>query len=542
MIFILLLLLCLSLQCSVDIAGGTSTTDNPRVIGYIRGEDNQPATNTKVLLIPHDFNPILAETLSDLLIDTTDNEGKYEFLVSKLGTYNIQAVHLYNKTSLLGLGIVVDSLTDSLLVPDDTLETNGTVKIFLPDSVDAVNGYIYLQGTLEYIFLNGNNNFVILDSVPLGLINSINYATKDSSTKTVIRESVTVKLNDTLVVTMPKWQHSKQLFLNTSATGAQVNGTVFNFPVLVRLSESNFDFSQTNPDGSDIRFTRNDNTLLFYEIESWDIVTRLAAIWVKVDTVYGNNNTQCIQMAWGNPDAINVSNSASVFDTANGFQGVWHLGEEGNTTSNDATGNHYNGTPNNMTAASAVQGTIDGAQEFDGVSSSIIMENTAGSKLNFPEKGTYTLSAWVHADTIDNNHTIVGKGLYQYYLKLSSSVWWEFVEYRDRAGWWGSKYDATIKTWKHLVGTRTGDLQMLYLDGVLVDSGYIVNNDDTLPRDMSNDISIGRFIKFEPHGNGYAFFNGKIDEVRISSALRSSNWIRLCYMNQREDDKLVRFK
>jgi len=45
-----------------------------------------------------------------------------------------------------------------------------------------------------------------------------------------------------------------------------------------------------------------------------------------------------------------------------------------------------------------------------------------------------------------------------------------------------------------------------------------------------------------PSYDGFCYFKGKIDEVRISSAPLSPDWIRLCFMNQRENDKLVSFK
>jgi hypothetical protein len=38
------------------------------------------------------------------------------------------------------------------------------------------------------------------------------------------------------------------------------------------------------------------------------------------------------------------------------------------------------------------------------------------------------------------------------------------------------------------------------------------------------------------------YFGGKIDEVRVSSTALSADWIKLCYMNQKESDMLVRFK
>ena len=37
------------------------------------------------------------------------------------------------------------------------------------------------------------------------------------------------------------------------------------------------------------------------------------------------------------------------------------------------------------------------------------------------------------------------------------------------------------------------------------------------------------------------FFKGKIDEVCLASTARSADWIRLCYMNQNTEDRLVTF-
>jgi hypothetical protein len=38
------------------------------------------------------------------------------------------------------------------------------------------------------------------------------------------------------------------------------------------------------------------------------------------------------------------------------------------------------------------------------------------------------------------------------------------------------------------------------------------------------------------------FWNGMIDEVRICSWSHSVNWIKLCYMNQKQEDELVEFR
>jgi hypothetical protein len=38
------------------------------------------------------------------------------------------------------------------------------------------------------------------------------------------------------------------------------------------------------------------------------------------------------------------------------------------------------------------------------------------------------------------------------------------------------------------------------------------------------------------------YFRGKIDEIRIAGTARSSDWIKLCFMNQKQRGLLVEFK
>jgi hypothetical protein len=73
----------------------------------------------------------------------------------------------------------------------------------------------------------------------------------------------------------------------------------------------------------------------------------------------------------------------------------------------------------------------------------------------------------------------------------------------------------------HLAGVYDGRMIRLYLDGELVNeqpaSGAIINNEE--------DVAIGRIL----HGLGQ--FNGQIEEVRISAAARSADWLRTQYHN-----------
>jgi biopolymer transport protein ExbB len=388
-----------------------------------------------------------------------------------------------------------------------------------------------------------------IKDLPAGLFTLRIIAVKGTQTTEIATDQVSVVSGDTVPITMPGWKFSKRLWLNTTASGANVAGTVMNFPVLVRLSSGNLNFSDVKSGGEDLRFTKSDGTPLSYEIEHWDASQSSAAIWVKVDTIFGNDSTHFITMYWGlrstGSATASLSNGAAVFDTAKGFQGVWHLNEASGQAAKDATANRFDGTPSD-TAPTAVSGTIGLAQEFDGKSNYLQMPGTAGSKLNFPENGYYSLSAWVFVDTLvdSTTHVIAGKGHQQYFLKLywGDGQHWEFTEYHDRVGWQVSFYSpAQTRAWKFLVGVRDGNNQYLYLDGELVNSSYGIAV-DSAARNTTDDFSIGKYLRYAAYaGQGFCWFDGKIDEVRVSNRSLTADWNKLCYMNQKEPDALIKW-
>ena len=127
------------------------------------------------------------------------------------------------------------------------------------------------------------------------------------------------------------WRHARTLTLDTTSAGANVPDDVANYPLAVLLDAGRFDFSQARADGADIRFFDARGKALPHAIERWDRASASAAIWVRLDVVKGNSRDQRIEMRWGNPAAADVGDSKAVFRRADGFVGVWHLDEDGNT-------------------------------------------------------------------------------------------------------------------------------------------------------------------------------------------------------------------
>lgn len=523
-------LLC---RCSLEnlSGGGTEDVNTMVVIGSVFNPDNSPASSAQVLLIPAEFDPV-RDARSVILTDTTDATGEYRFSVGKPGAYTAQIVQITSRTRAIMAHRAVQG--DTTFFPPAGLSKPGVVKVAVQSNAD---GYLYIPGTTVFAYTENSAGFVTIDSVPAGMAADISYSTTNTAVSTVLRYSVQVTSGDTTVVWNSGWNYCRTCILNTSSSGAGVAGDVTDFPVLVRLTADNFDFIQAKNKGEDIRFTKSNNTFLPYEIVRWDAANQQAEIWVKVDTLRGNDSLQSLVMYWGNPGVSAGSDPSAVFDTAKGFVGVWHMENNSGAIVPDATANGNAGT---ALSTAAVTGAIGTAQAFNGSTSLVRVSGPAADRLNFPENGAFSVSAWVRTNVLDSLfHGIVYKSNFQYGLQMRPKNRWEFVTFSDQARWEMSRAPCTDESWHFLAGVRSGTRQYLFVDGACIDSSPTFQQ-STLARAENQPLEIGHC----PDGGDDPdrYFNGAIDEVRIAGRAHGADWIKLCFMNQKERDALVRWQ
>jgi hypothetical protein len=537
----------LTAACSSgNLAGAGSETTNS-LTGIIANQNGQPATNTVVYLIPSDYNPSQGE-LSSLSSDTTEESGIFTFDSIDAGIYNLIARNIATSTNLIVKNIDLLQNDTTIVLPLKNLSKTCTITADFSLSGNQDSGYIYIPGTDVFAYVNGRSA-VSLQDVPSGEFDSLIYENSLGKSVNTLRSSLSLSSGQTVSIVNPLWKNVMTIFLNTSASGAAITENQFNFPVLVSLDNSNFNFSSVTDSDKNIMFTDRHNNPLSYEIESWDPVLGKATLWVKVDTVFANNAQQYISMYWGNELNENSALHSGVFDTASGYQGIWHLSDRFGDSISDASENNFNGVAYGMDNNSVTDGIIGKCHMFNGSSSYILFPNTAGGKLNFSSESRYTVSAWVYVNTPDNlSHVVLSKGNNQYFLWYTSihknSTLWEFTEYHAGTGWDLSTASVTGGEWIYITGVRNGTAQRLYINGVCVDStGF--QNSATWPRDESFDVTIGRFMQSVTSpidSNSFCYFNGKVDEVRIANRAVTPDYIRLCYMNQRTDNKFLIFK
>ncbi len=340
---------------------------------------------------------------------------------------------------------------------------------------------------------------------------------------------------------LSQWRYSQRVALNTTASGADVATDVSNFPLLIRLDHTNFVFANAAENGRDLRFLDSDGTFLAYEVEVWEPDQGVAAVWVLIPQVEGSSTQDHITMYWGKNDAVDVTSQGVVFSPDNGFAAVWHLhdGAPGVGTVGayaDASGSGHNG--DDYVADEQKEGLIGRGQHFNKVAlDRVIAPGSDGDVVEF------TLSAWVYADAVRMDWDDSDGDLRQKWV-VGNFQWWPTAGFgmqflgtqlialvaTEGDHWFYHPGALTAHRWTHVAVARSADgVLRMFADGQQV-------AEFTTPPGAFR-AGDGQVVISSPEER--MGFDGKIDEVRESMVARSPEWIKLCYENQRADQRLV---
>jgi hypothetical protein len=542
---------CISLQAT----GGTG---DETVIGRVVCEDGTPAGSTLVMVRPYDFDPASGQQASDYGVDTTDGEGGYAITLAspKAERYTLQAVNMPLRTRTIVPDIDFSSPGGTNIIATAQLHKTGTIKVILSDSSLSGNGYVFIPGTSFQARME--NGYAIIDSVPAETISRVYYNDKNEiSGPQSMAERIEVKPGIPAIIAFSGSAYSAKLNLNTTPDGADVAGNASGFPLLIRLSGDHFNFNEARTDGSDLRFTKSDNTPLAFEIERWDAAARQAEIWVKVDTVYGNDSSRFVVMYWGEPATAIALDNTNAFDTASGFRGVWHLAEEASGVGTkglykDATGLNDG---DDFISATDRSGIIGYGHAFDGLDDFIPMNGPVTGFL----KADFTIALWVNIQ--DSAGTILSKldtspawnkGESSFYFgdgtdahiagfngtHASNGTYPSFVGYSDDYAIAGQT--VAPGSWHYLAYTWKWNGDSIGTSRYFIDGKEVALGRDSLTIRFDENVN-AMFRIGEPNNNeSISFFKGLMDELEISAVARSAEWIKLSYMNQRKENSLVK--
>ena len=317
------------------------------------------------------------------------------------------------------------------------------------------------------------------------------------------------------------WQHSGSLFILTTPEGANspAAATVEGFPLLVRLQKEWFDFAQAQAHGEDLRFATSDGAALPYQIEEWDAARGEASVWVRVPKIVGNARQE-LRVFWGKAEAKSESNGKAVFNEANGFLSVLHLGE----TVADEVGT----LATKDVGTTLVRGMIGQARHLAGKQGVFGGEKIEG----FPTGSSpHTSQAWFRPEQVNGNVMAWGNehGQGKVVMGFRSPPHVSMDCYFSGANVRNTNRLA-LAEWVHLVHTYEQGDSRLYVNGVL--DGH--NKTPNAPLNIKTParLYLGGWY------NNYNFI-GDLDEVRVSKVVRSADWVRLEYENQKPLQTLV---
>jgi hypothetical protein len=259
----------LFLRCSSpDVAGGGTIETTNGIVGLVQTGDGEPAVNAIVKLFPDGYDPVAGDGLGVDFIDTCDADGNYRFSHIASGKYTVLARKRETALSSIVRDVYVTDESLTRISPA-TLDSSGLLTADFSSSDIPSEGYVYIPGT-DISTSVGNDGSAILAGVPPGKVQEVLLSFDNNEKRNVLREEVTVMAGDTITIELPLWNYRRRIILNTSSTGADVTEDVTDFPVLIRLSSENFEFSQVRSDGSDLLFTGDDGSVLPSAIERWD--------------------------------------------------------------------------------------------------------------------------------------------------------------------------------------------------------------------------------------------------------------------------------
>jgi len=361
-----------------------------------------------------------------------------------------------------------------------------------------------------------------------------------------ISHSTTPSTSPALTITKPgvtgwfnsSWMQRKAITINHAKVSGASNLT--NFPILVSitdpaLSSTAFGGQVAQANGNDILFTASDGvTKLNHELDVYTASTGTIVAWVQIPTLSPTSDTT-IYLYYGNAAAVSQQNANAVWDSS--YKGVWHFGNGATLSAFDSTSDAYNGLISN---AAAAVGEIAGSAGFNGSNAVVNLlpwVETTGSAA--------TISFWVNPNSVASSSAVYGtygtdpNGSTIMYIDMGEAYCGQTTNIRFFMGGAVCTTSNILAsgTWTYVTiaydGTQPTNLAKVkvYSNGVaqpLSDGGGTI-------RSTINIID----LRHQIGGFNNRYFNGLVDEVRLSSSVRSPDWIATEYNNQSSPSSFI---
>lgn len=327
-----------------------------------------------------------------------------------------------------------------------------------------------------------------------------------------------------------EWSNRKQLTVDAGPAGAALPGNVARMPVLIRLHDGNFRFSDAKPDGTDLRFVADDDkTPLRYQIEKYDSTFDVAFVWVDLPEVKAGAAVN-IWMYWGNKNAADGQDK-STFDSDSVL--VYHFGETSRPPQDASSyGNHA------LTQARNDDATlIGGGVRFDGNSA---IQLPVSPSLATADGGQFTWSAWIKADNSKPDGVLYARtdgGAKQFVIGLAQGSPFVAVATASSGSLRSGQVPPIADGQWHHVAVTAADRVILYVDGQAKSILAVAMPGMSGTASLGAAYATGAPGSVEPNSG----FLGEMDEVEIAKTARTPAWVAAAALSQGAEQKLVKY-
>lgn len=304
----------------------------------------------------------------------------------------------------------------------------------------------------------------------------------------------------------PDWKQRTQILLNTTAGGVQTQQPLSSVTVPVRLHSGNFDFVGAKPDGSDLRVVAGDDkTPLKFWIERFDSLNELGVLWVQVPTIASGSDKNVFYVYAGSDKATALPPDNTVFDSST--LAAFHFAEKDGIAA-DQTG--------------TVKATGAVALEPNGLIGPSAHPNTtpivfpASDRLKIAAGGSFSIALWVKPEAAAG--TLLSEGPVK--IALANGALTARVGGTNVAG--GNVAPAA---WSQIILTVGSGKATVYVNGAQAGQGDVASAPE-----VSGELRLAE---------GY---QGLLDEVEVSNAARSPEWVKVAYAAQSANAKLIATK
>lgn len=325
------------------------------------------------------------------------------------------------------------------------------------------------------------------------------------------------------------WNYRVELEVVPSKVGTTT--PITSFPVYLNLADLPSGFhTNVKEDGCDIRIVESDDTTeTAFELVSYATSTDTGELYFKADTLATSTASSTFYIYYGNSSGscYAVTDPFGRNEVWTGYRAVYHLNDL-----TDSTGNGYTLTNNNTVTLNAT-GQLGGSADFTSgntnkslsVASALGAAGTSYTVTNWAYK--YSVTTYGQGPWTWNNNTNVTRPYTYYENSGGASIRFAHertnvssVQINPLTGWSNS-------TWHRMTQTYDNSAMRGYLDGVYKNQASITG---------SGSGSITSTFRIGSHQSGTAvaslFWQGRIDEMRVSTSTYSNSWETTEYNNQ----------